>query len=50
MIRRTLAVAGILQDVMGANDALPRKVGSKIAVLRGIGNFSNASRGAPDRV
>jgi hypothetical protein len=28
----------------------PLKVGANTAVLRGIGNFAKASRGAPDRV
>src|SRR3546814_742334 len=28
----------------------PRKVGAKMAVLRGIGNLANASRGTPDRL
>ena len=27
---------------------LPSKVGAKTAVLRGIGNLENASRGTPD--
>jgi hypothetical protein len=26
---------------------MPSKVGAKISVLRGIGNLSNAARGAP---
>ena len=28
----------------------PLKVGAKTAVLRGIGNFANASRGTPESV
>ena len=29
---------------------LPSKVGANTAVLRGIGNFENASRGTPESV
>ena len=50
VMRRALAVAGIGEDVVRAHGAPPRKVGSKIAVLRGIGNCSKASRGTPERV
>ena len=50
VVRRVVAEARIRGDVVDRTTPAPVNVGPKIAVLRGIGNRENASRGAPDSV
>ena len=49
-MRIVVTVAVISEDIVGTDRALPLKVAENTAVLRGIGNFENASRGTPERV
>jgi hypothetical protein len=50
VMRRALAVSRVLLDVVDAHHALARERRTEERVLRGIPNFSKASRGAPESV